>query len=308
MNITQDNGKDILRFSTAKSKIGDEFSFDIEAFRRDYPDVPSDVIETGKIAHVRNYIRGEDWETDDFGIMGEVKRLRKEANDDQARLKEAAKVAVKGIRAHGLYKDFDALFTDTGETKSDAAATNYPLHGAEAKLAWSYADALAQYGGILRRLGLVEDALALYEKSARIEAREVDLGFENSYGTFNAISLQIETGLARATPSEDGPPDISDQIAAARNLIKDQIQKGERRGDPWAHSDLATLTAMWSELGDDDTVPVDVLKNVLAFNDLTEDIDSTLRVAALLRDKLKEMNDPAGRRLDSMIDYLKENV
>lgn len=86
-------------------------------------------------------------------------------------------------------------------------------------------------GGILRRLGQLEESVAAYEQGRRYE-QDPSYGVEDSYNLVNALVVPLLEDPHRLAG------DLGDQLRLAAKTVHRQAI-GSRRLDYWAHADLA---------------------------------------------------------------------
>jgi hypothetical protein len=213
-----------------------------------------------------------------------------------AKFKRANDVLGQALYTCRSYQYFNRMFDpESGLPIPSGKASNYALKGGEATLAKHVADIYGRRGGLLRRLNRIEDAIASYRLGAQLEARGLDLGFENTYCTGNSIVTQIETENRRASRSENPPPDLQTELAEALEVVRSQIEDGGRKNDAWAWADRVMLTTLLGHEGWQRAA----MKHISIYAGLAQVwvMESSVRVFRSVGAHLKNMDDPGFERM-----------
>jgi tetratricopeptide (TPR) repeat protein len=115
--------------------------------------------------------------------------------------------------------------------------------GPSAALYAALAECLGMRGGILRRLGELDDAVASYGEGRRFEQDE-EFGKDDSYNLVNALVIPLLK--APRLLDADG---VRNELARAIRLLRRQV-RGSRNSDYWAQADLARCLLLAGEYDD----------------------------------------------------------
>jgi tetratricopeptide (TPR) repeat protein len=210
----------------------------------------------------------------------------------------------RSIEIAKRYDDFNLMFDADGRPLPSGRNSNYPLQGGEQRLAMVYCDRLGRIGGLLRRMGRLEEAKRYYSIGAEIEKEGGNFGVTNSYCTVNNMLLDIELGEKSVTPGlKAAKSDISTEIKRIILFLRRQLD-GLRANDAWAKADLAVTLTL---LGDDNDTRKEAADY---FSDYVKaarprDIGATLRILRLVRSQLE---DPAETWTAWAIDLLENEA
>jgi len=146
-----------------------------------------------------------------------------------------------------------------------------------------YADLLGMRGGVLRRLGRLDEALNSYRQGAAIE---VQLNLTTTYNRSNAVKLALISGDSTVA-------DAQDELLSLRNSIEATLNNDE----------LAAQSAwMWADLGDTYLLIGDHHAAIKAYHEFTAKArtDSPVTTLSVLREivaGLHKSGDPAAGRV-----------
>lgn len=151
------------------------------------------------------------------------------------------------------------------------------------ELAAEAAELWGERGGILRRRGSLDAALASYRRGAFYEeARELPA----TYNRLNALKLALMIGESRLT-------DLADELGTLRDSLANRLATDEvAADDAW----------LWADLADTRLLLGDIAGAELAYRSFidrarTDSPDVTLSVLRDLLDQLEKNGDPAAPAL-----------
>ena len=154
-------------------------------------------------------------------------------------------------------------------------------------------ETLGAQGGMLQRLGLQNDALAIYSEGAELEQK---FSLSSTYNRLNAIKSSLLLGYQLGK--------LEREITELATQIENSLRSDQSMSDSgWA----------WADFGDCMALLGDTEKARLAYKTFISkaEIKSPERTLDILKDiasKLKILEDPDVQRLQSAIDILKKEL
>ncbi|MCX6876524.1 MAG: caspase family protein [Verrucomicrobia bacterium] len=219
--------------------------------------------------------------------QAQAKSLRKRGDAHRKALREDS--ALEAYRA-GVSALNDALELLRPET-TQLELLKPPQSGSRGTLVGELVETFGARGGLLKRLGMLEESLASYAEGAILENR---FALPSTYNRLNTVKSTLLAGGKQLH-------ELEPQIQELATLIKTSLDSDQSLSDSgWAWADLGDCMALLGNLDEARTAYSSFMSKA--------EIRSPDRALEVLNDiakKLKESGDPDSRRLEDAIDLLK---